>query len=93
MIRDQIGAVAAFKQAVIVNRLPKTRSGKVLRKVMRKIADGEEYRIPSTIDDPGSLEEIQVAVSALGYGKIKKDPRMAVEPTDTTKGGFQEENS
>jgi propionyl-CoA synthetase len=69
MIREQIGAVAVFKQAVVVKRLPKTRSGKILRSTMRKIADGQEYSIPSTIDDPSILGEIDVALKTLGYGK------------------------
>ncbi|MDV2079106.1 propionyl-CoA synthetase [Marinobacter xestospongiae] len=58
MVRDQIGAIACFKQAMVVDRLPKTRSGKILRRVIRQIADGEEYSVPSTIDDPAILEEI-----------------------------------
>ncbi|SNY45183.1 propionyl-CoA synthetase [Arsukibacterium tuosuense] len=57
-VREQIGALACFKQALIVPRLPKTRSGKILRKLLRQIADGEEYVVPSTIDDPASLSEI-----------------------------------
>ncbi len=69
MIRDQIGAVAAFKQAVIVKRLPKTRSGKILRSTMRKIADGQEFTVPSTIDDPAVLGEIEDAAKTLGYCK------------------------
>jgi len=69
MVRHDIGPVASFKQAVVVNRLPKTRSGKVLRGTMRKIADGEPYTVPSTIDDPVTLEEIREAVRSLGYGK------------------------
>jgi propionyl-CoA synthetase len=69
MIRDQIGAVAAFKQAVIVKRLPKTRSGKILRSTMRKIADGLDFTVPSTIDDPASLGEIEEAAKTLGYCK------------------------
>ncbi len=69
MVRDQIGAVAVFKQAVIVKRLPKTRSGKILRSTMRKIADGQDYSIPSTIDDPGILGEIEESMKTLGYGK------------------------
>ncbi|HOT43377.1 MAG TPA: propionyl-CoA synthetase [Spirochaetota bacterium] len=69
MVRDQIGAVAVFKQAVIVKRLPKTRSGKILRSTMRKIADGQEYSVPSTIDDPAILGEIEVSIKSLGYGK------------------------
>ena len=59
MVRKEIGAVACFKRAVIVQRLPKTRSGKILRKLLRQIADGQDYTIPSTIDDPASLPEIQ----------------------------------
>lgn len=57
-IRTELGAVASFKTALVVNRLPKTRSGKILRKIMRKIADGESYSMPSTIDDPAILDEI-----------------------------------
>jgi propionyl-CoA synthetase len=66
MMRDQIGAVASFKQALIVKRLPKTRSGKILRGTMRKIADGEPYSVPSTIDDPVILDEIK---ESLSHGK------------------------
>jgi len=69
MVREQIGAVAVFKQAIIVKRLPKTRSGKILRSTMRKIADGQEYTIPSTIDDPAILGEIEESIKTLGYGK------------------------
>ncbi|MDC0661998.1 propionyl-CoA synthetase [Marinobacter sp. SS21] len=59
MVRERIGAIACLKQAMVVERLPKTRSGKILRRVIRQIADGEEYTIPSTIDDPAILEEIR----------------------------------
>ncbi|BBB26269.1 propionyl-CoA synthetase [Amphritea japonica] len=59
MVRKEIGAVACFRRAIVVQRLPKTRSGKILRKLLRQIADGKEYSIPSTIDDPASLPEIQ----------------------------------
>ncbi len=69
MIRDQIGAVAAFKQALIVERLPKTRSGKILRGTMRQIADGKEFKAPSTIDDPAVLTEIEGHLKKIGYGK------------------------
>ena len=62
--RAQIGAVAAFKQAVVVARLPKTRSGKVLRATMRAIADGRPYTVPATIDDPRSLDEIGLALKS-----------------------------
>ena len=58
-IREKIGAIACYKKTVVVSRLPKTRSGKILRKTMRLIADGQEYTIPSTIDDPNSLDEIK----------------------------------
>ncbi len=67
MVRRDIGAVASFKQAVVVNRLPKTRSGKVLRGTMRKIADGEPYTVPSTIDEPAVLGEIRQALQQIGY--------------------------
>ena len=59
MVREQIGAFASFKQALIVARLPKTRSGKILRATLRKIASNEEYSVPSTIDDPTILDEIK----------------------------------
>jgi propionyl-CoA synthetase len=59
MVRDKVGPVAAFKTAIIVKRLPKTRSGKILRGTVRKIADNEAYRMPATIDDPVILEEIK----------------------------------
>ena len=67
MVRDQIGAVAAFKTATVVERLPKTRSGKILRGTMKKIADNETYKMPATIDDPVILDEIQVALKEVGY--------------------------
>ncbi|MBH0239400.1 propionyl-CoA synthetase [Methylobrevis albus] len=67
-IRDKIGPVAAFKLAITVERLPKTRSGKILRGTMRQIADGETVRMPATIDDPAALEEIRAAVAARGLG-------------------------
>jgi propionyl-CoA synthetase len=63
-VRDQIGPVAAFKQALVVPRLPKTRSGKILRGTMKKIADGQTYTMPATIDDPAVLDDIQRALSA-----------------------------
>jgi propionyl-CoA synthetase len=68
LVRDRIGPVAAFKRAVVVERLPKTRSGKILRGTMRRIADGEEYATPATIDDPASLGEIADALRRIGYG-------------------------
>ena len=63
LVRDQVGAVAVFRDARIVARLPKTRSGKILRGTMRSIAAGTEYRVPSTIDDPAILEEIAQALA------------------------------
>lgn len=66
-VRDQIGPVAAFKLACVVDRLPKTRSGKILRGTMVSIADGKEYKMPATIDDPAILDEITVALKDLGY--------------------------
>ncbi|GAB4190365.1 MAG: propionyl-CoA synthetase [Thalassobaculales bacterium] len=67
MVRDRIGPVAAFKQAVVVARLPKTRSGKILRGTMQKIADRQPWRMPATIDDPAVLDEIAAALRSLGY--------------------------
>ncbi len=58
-MRGKVGPVAAFKLAIVVKRLPKTRSGKVLRGTVRKIADGETYKVPPTIDDPAILDEIK----------------------------------
>ncbi|HOJ51276.1 MAG TPA: propionyl-CoA synthetase [Syntrophales bacterium] len=69
MVRNELGAIACFKQAAIVKALPKTRSGKILRGTMRKIVDGKEYAIPSTIDDPVTLNIIEEAAKTIGYGK------------------------
>ncbi len=69
MIRNTIGPIASYKATAVVKRLPKTRSGKILRGTMRKIADGEQYTLPSTIDDPATLGEIEVALKGIGYGK------------------------
>jgi propionyl-CoA synthetase len=66
MVRDRIGPVAAFKEARVVARLPKTRSGKILRGTLRKIADGESYAVPPTIDDPAILDEIGVVLREAG---------------------------
>ena len=66
LVRDQIGPVAAFKTALVVDRLPKTRSGKILRGTMVKIADGESFKPPATIDDPAILDEIRAAMEAAG---------------------------
>jgi propionyl-CoA synthetase len=69
LVREKIGPVAVFKNAVVVERLPKTRSGKILRGTMRKIADSEEYKVPATIEDPAVLEEISEALATLGYAE------------------------
>jgi propionyl-CoA synthetase len=71
LVRDRIGPVAAFKKAVVVARLPKTRSGKILRGTMRRIADGEEYTTPATIDDPAILDEISDGLKHLGYADVE----------------------
>ena len=71
MVRDQIGPVASFKEAVIVPRLPKTRSGKILRGTIRKIADGDKYSVPSTIEDPMALDEIKSSLTTIGYAADK----------------------
>ena len=68
LVRDKIGPVAAFKLAITVNRLPKTRSGKILRGTMKKIADKEPWTMPAAIDDPAVLDEIGVALKGRGYG-------------------------
>ncbi|MEE9387321.1 MAG: propionyl-CoA synthetase [Paracoccaceae bacterium] len=67
LVRSKIGPVAAFKLAVVVDRLPKTRSGKILRGTMASIADGRDYKMPATIDDPAILAEIGVALRGVGY--------------------------
>ena len=69
MVREQIGPVASFKHAIVVARLPKTRSGKVLRSTMQKIADDQPYNMPATIDDPDILGEIGHALQSAGYAK------------------------
>ncbi|MGB4909059.1 MAG: propionyl-CoA synthetase, partial [Tabrizicola sp.] len=69
LVRDQIGPVADFKRAVVVDRLPKTRSGKILRGTMVKIADNQAWKMPATIDDPTVLDEITSALQSLGLAK------------------------
>jgi propionyl-CoA synthetase len=66
MVREQVGALACFRRAVVVQRLPKTRSGKILRAILRKIAASEEYKMPSTIDDESILPEIEEKIKAVG---------------------------
>jgi propionyl-CoA synthetase len=69
LVRERIGPVAAFRTAVVVPRLPKTRSGKILRGTMRCIADAVDYTMPATIDDPAILDEIEAALQAIGYAE------------------------
>jgi propionyl-CoA synthetase len=73
IIRQQIGAVASLRNVVIVNRLPKTRSGKILRKLMRSIADGEQFQIPSTIDDETIIDEIKAVLIKYEIGTFNKN--------------------
>src|SRR5262249_62404089 len=68
LVREKIGPVAAFKIAITVARLPKTRSGKILRGTMKKIADHEPWTMPATIDDPAILDEIGGALKQKGIG-------------------------
>ena len=71
MMRERIGPVASFKTAIVVERLPKTRSGKILRGTMRSIADGEDYKVPATIDDPTILKELAASFKKAGIAKAK----------------------
>ena len=70
-VREQIGAVASLKDVIVVQRLPKTRSGKILRKLLRSIVDGVEFQIPSTIDDEAIIEEIEAVLSVSKIGSYK----------------------
>ncbi len=69
MVRDRIGPVAAFKHVAVVPKLPKTRSGKILRATMKKIADAQEYKMPATIEDPAVLDDVTSALQSLGFAK------------------------
>ena len=73
MVRERIGPVASFKIATVVKRLPKTRSGKILRGTIQKIADNTPYNVPATIDDPVILDEMEEALVGIGYAKAKKE--------------------
>jgi len=73
MVRERIGPVAAFKTATVVKRLPKTRSGKILRGTIQKIADNKEYKVPATIDDPTILSEMEEALEGIGYAGARKE--------------------
>jgi propionyl-CoA synthetase len=88
MVRDKIGAVASFKQAVVVQRLPKTRSGKILRGTMKKIADGVEYKPPATIDDPEVLGEITAALRRIGYATAGTEPGRYAKTAGTEPGRY-----
>ena len=68
LVRQEIGPVAAYRMTLVVDRLPKTRSGKILRATMVKIADGDSFKTPATIDDPAILDEIATALRGLGLG-------------------------
>jgi propionyl-CoA synthetase len=83
MVRDRIGPVASFKTALVVAGLPKTRSGKILRGTMRRIADGEDYPLPATIDDPATLGEVARALEQAGYGAVVRE---AGEPLTSRQG-------
>ena len=80
-MREKIGPVAAFKLAITVPRLPKTRSGKILRGTMKKIADGEPWTMPATIEDPTVLDEIGGALKGKGVGSVAA-ARRVVERCD-----------
>jgi propionyl-CoA synthetase len=73
MVRDRIGPVASFKMATVVKRLPKTRSGKILRGTIQKIADNKPYKTPATIDDPVILDEMEAALTSIGFAKAKSE--------------------
>jgi propionyl-CoA synthetase len=73
MVRDRIGPVASFKTATVVKRLPKTRSGKILRGTIQKIADNKQWNMPATIDDPVILDEMKVALEGIGLGTARKE--------------------
>ncbi len=79
MVRDRIGPVASFKKACVVKLLPKTRSGKILRNIMRKIANNEPYKFPATIDDPTTLEEIKESLKNIGYANGGNNNRRLFE--------------
>ena len=71
-VRTRVGPIADLKQACVVKALPKTRSGKILRKIMRQIADDEPYKVPGTIEDASVVDDITVSIEALGYGSARQ---------------------
>jgi len=74
LVRQRIGPVASFKTATVVKRLPKTRSGKIVRGTVKKIADGEPWTMPATIDDPATLEEVRASLAEIGYPPAVSHP-------------------
>jgi propionyl-CoA synthetase len=70
LVRQRIGPVASFRTAIVVKRLPKTRSGKIVRGTVKKIADGVPWTVPATIDDPAILEEITAELERIGYPRL-----------------------
>jgi propionyl-CoA synthetase len=87
LVRDQIGPVAAFKLACVVPRLPKTRSGKILRGTMAKIADGKAYKMPATIDDPAILDEIAAWATPRQTPPARRGERASKRPAPPQAGG------
>lgn len=77
MVREQVGPVASFKRVVVTERLPKTRSGKILRRTMRSMAEGETVHMPSTIEDPRAIEELGAAMKREGFGRESEDAHVA----------------
>jgi propionyl-CoA synthetase len=73
LVRERIGPVAAFKKAAVVSCLPKTRSGKILRGTMQKIADNEEFKLPATIEDPATLKKIEEALTQMGLANARNN--------------------
>jgi len=69
LVRERIGAVASFKKAVVVRYLPKTRSGKILRSTIKKIAEGSDFSVPATIDDASALDGIAAELQSIGYAQ------------------------
>jgi propionyl-CoA synthetase len=72
MVRNRIGPVASFKTETVLKRLPKTRSGKILRGTIQKLADNKEFKMPATIDAPLTLTEMEEALVSIGYAKARK---------------------
>ena len=71
-VRNELGPVAAFKSVVVTRLLPKTRSGKILRAAIRRVADDEAVALPATIDDPSAMDAVREALNSIGYGASKR---------------------